>query len=246
MKINLWTRLVIPLLLLSILMIFVHKFWEGDSFFLNLATELVGILITICYVDWILREYEKRRWLSTDERIAWRLRILLNAIISGLRDGLGFGIDVLDERVVISSDKYAMHKDVMRVGEHVIVPAALGRIQKLDQNGWKKLVLHIQNSLNDVQVFLNMFQTRLIPNQISDILDLQESLSNSLTHYSIFPDIMGVSEDKLPQTRTPALSLQQFGCESTAEELRNICNLAKKISESTNQNVPSRHPKPRG
>lgn len=232
----LWKRLIIPLLSLFGLAIAFHVLWEADGFFLNLATELVGILITICYVDWILRQHEQQRWLLTDERIANRLRILLNATISGLRDGLGFGTDVLDEHVVATLDEYAIHKDVMRIGEHVIAPTALHSVYALDQSGWAKLFRHIQNSHNGVLMFLNAFQTRLTPDQISNLLDLQESLANSLTYYCIFPDIMGVPEDKLPKTKTPPEMLQQFGCESTAKEIKKICALAKKLSESTDRN----------
>ncbi|MEW6674207.1 MAG: hypothetical protein AB1427_21135 [Thermodesulfobacteriota bacterium] len=225
-------RLALPLLVVFGLAIAAHFAWDGDGFFLNLSTELLGILITICYVDWILRRHEQRQWKSTDERIANRLRILLNATISGLRTGLGFGTDVLDQRVASSLDPYAMHKDVMRIGEHVIAPAARSRVQALDQNGWTMLVRQIRNAHDGVSTFLNVFQSRLTPEQISGILDLQEALVSSLTYYTAFPDIMGVPVDELPQTRTPPELLQQFGCESTVKELEKICLLAKKLSES--------------
>jgi hypothetical protein len=214
----------------------VHRFWQAGGFFLNLASGVVCMLITICYVDWIMRQYQRQRWLPTDERIVDRLRILLNATISGLRDALGFGIDILDGRVGPTLDRYAIHKDVMRVGEHVIAPSALSRVQALDQSGWTKLARLIQHSHNGVLMFLNVFQTRLTPDQMSDLLDLQESLANSLTYYSIFPDVMGVSGDKLPKTRTPPEILQQLGCESTAKEIQKICALAKSLSESTDRN----------
>lgn len=189
---NLLPRLVLPLLALSGVAIALHAKWNADGFFLNLATELIGILITICYVDWILSQHEQQRWASTDERIANRLRVLLNGTVSGLRSGLGFGIEVLDQRVWATLDAYAMHKDVMRVGEHVIAPAALSRIQGLDQKGWVSLARYIQDAHNGVLTFLNAFQARLSPDQISDILDLQEALATSLSYYSTFPDIMGV------------------------------------------------------
>lgn len=226
-------RLVFPLLVLFSLAIVVHVYWiKADGFFLNLATELIGILITICYVDWILREHEQQRWLSTDSRIANRLQILLNATISGLRRGLGFGTDVLNEQTIYSLDEYAMHKDVMRVGEHIIKPSAQSRVKALDKIGWVKLAEQIQNSHNGVQSFLNAFQNRLTPNQISDLLYLQDALAKSLTSYTTFPDIMGVPENELPKTKTPPEMLQQFGCESTSKELQNICDIAKKLSES--------------
>jgi len=233
---SLFKRLVLPLILLIIIAVFIHIFFKkADGFFLNLSTELIGILITICYVDWILREHEHQRWLSTDNRIIDRLQILLNATISGLRDGLCFGIDVFDERARNSRNAYAAHKDVIRVGEHIISPAALSRVKALDQAGWTKLARHIQKSHNSVLSFLNLFQNRLSPNQISYLLDMQESLDKSLTYYTIFPDIMGVPKDKLPKATTSPEELQQFGCESTANEIQKICILAKNLSESTDQ-----------
>jgi len=232
----LWTRLVFPLLGLFIVAIAVHKYWAADGFFLNLATEVVGILITICYVDWILRQHDQQRWLQTDVRIANRLRILLNGIISGLRNGLGFSIDIPDALMGETFDEYAVHKELMRVSEHSIAPSALSRVQALDQRGWDKLARNIQNSHNGVLTFLNVFQARLAPNQISNLLDLQESLAKSLTLYSIFPDIMGAPKDELPHTKTQPELLQQSGCETTAKELQKICVLVKKLSESVDRN----------
>jgi hypothetical protein len=208
---------------------------EADGFFLNLTTELIGILITVFYVEWIIRRHENQRWLSTDERVIKRMRILLNSTITGLRSGLNFGVDVLDEQVGYSLDEYAMHKDIMRVGEHIIKPAVLSRVRALDQAGWAKLAQQIQNSHNSVISFLNLFQNRLRPDQISDLLDLQEFLNNSLTCYSVFPDILGVPEDKLPKTKTPPEELQQFCCEATAKDIRNVCSIVKKLSEYTSK-----------
>ncbi len=236
MNTALLTRLAIPLLALFGVAIAIHNFWVADGFFLNSATELLGILITIFYVNWILKKRDQQRWLPTDKRIAQRLRVLLNATISGLRDGLGFATDLLDEPLPATFDEYKIHKELMRIGEHVISPSALSHVQALDKNGWAKLSRHIQNSHNGVLTFLKVFQPRLTPGQFSDLLDLEKSLANSLTSYIIFPHIMGVPKDELPQTKTSPEILQQSGCKSTAEELIKICTLAKKLSESINRN----------
>lgn len=227
-------RLVLPLLLLFCITITINSFWEAGGFFTNISAELVGILITIFYVNWTLREHERQRWLPIDERIASRLQILLNKTISSLRDGLGLG-DILDKHVGVSFDAYTIHKDLIRMGECVIAPAALSRIQTLNQSEWTKLARYIQNSHNDLLTFLNIFQTRLTPDQLSDLLDLQESLDKSLMYYSLFPDIIGVPESKWPQSKTSPKILQNLGCESAAKELQNICALSKKLSESVNR-----------
>jgi hypothetical protein len=213
----------------------IHTLWEADGFFLHLATEIVGILITICYVDWILREHEQEKWRATDTRIANRLRILLNVIVSSIRHGLGYGPEILNERVMASLDLITTHKEVIRVGEHVIAPSVHHRIRSLDADGWKSLARQIEHAYNGTLVFLSTFQSRLSPEQISHLLDIQESLSNSLVSYTTFPELMGVPEDQLPETKTPPKDLQQYSCESTANEIHKVLAIAKKLSETLDE-----------
>lgn len=229
---SLWSRLILPLVILFGIAVLIHREWSADGFFLNLATEIVGILITISYVAWIIKQNEKQRWLSTDTRITNRLRILINATVSGIRDGLGINHDILNERVMASGNFIEMHNEIIRIAEHVISPVVLQRIQSLDSTGWKSLATHVANSHNGTLTFLNVLQSRLSPEQISDLLDLQESLSNSLTFYTIFHELAGVPDDQLPETRTNPKVLQQSGYESTSIELQRALALAKSLSQS--------------
>jgi hypothetical protein len=229
---DLWTRLVLPLLFASGLAIFIHTKWAADGFFLNLSAGLIGILITVSYVDWILRRNERQKWALTDVRIASRLRILLNGTLSGIRGGLGFGPEIFDESVLSTGDPIAIHSEIIRIGQHVISPTAKQRIRKLDPRGWKLLAAHLQNAHNGAVSFLNAFQARLSPDQITRLLDLQESLANSLTFYSVFPDLAGVAASQLPETRTPPEILQRHGYESTEKELQRVIKLSKELSDS--------------
>lgn len=229
---NFWSWLALPLVLLFGVVISIHTRWPADGFFLNLATEIIGILITIVYVDRIFKRHEMQRWLSTDTRIANRLRILLNAIVTGIRAGLGFGPEVLDEGCLVSKSPIAIHNEIIRIAEHVISPAVYHRVRALDSRGWKSLATQVANSHNGTLTFLNAFQARLSPEQTSDLLDLQEALSNSLIFYTVFPDLAGVTERDLPKTRTPPEVLQQSGYEATAKELQRVLALTKRISQS--------------
>lgn len=227
-----WMHLVLPLTGVFVASIVIHRFWEADGFFLNLATELVGILTTISYVDWVLRQHERQKWKPIDTRIANRLRILLNAVVSSIRSGLGYGSEIFDERVMLSGDLIACHKEIIRVGEHVIAPSIHQRVRSLDAGGWTSLARQVGHAYNGTLVFLNAFQNRLSPEQIGHLLDIQERLSDSLTWYSTFPELMGVPADKLPETKSPPEELQQYGCESTAKELQKVLWLAKELSET--------------
>ncbi len=229
---SLWSRLVLPLVLLFGFALLVNEVWSAGGFFLNLATEVIGILITVSYVEWILKRHERQRWHSTDARITNRLRILLNSTVSSIRNGLGFSPDILDERVLASNDLIAIHNEIIRVAEHVVSPVVYQRVRALDPKGWKSLAAQITNAHNGTLMFFNAFQARMNPDQISNLLDLQETLSNILYFYMVFPDLAGVPENELPQTRTPPLVLQQSGCEGTAKDLQRVLALVKTLSQS--------------
>jgi hypothetical protein len=103
----------------------------------------------------------------------------------------------------------------------------------LDVAGWKNLNNQVCNVHNAVLSFLNAFQSRLNPDQICHLLDMQDGLSKSMIYYTTFPDIMGVPTDQLPQTgRTPPEDLQRVGCKSAADELGKVLAIAGKLSKA--------------
>ena len=85
---SLWLRLALPLALLAVAGIWLNTIQPMDGFFLNLATELLGIIVTVAYVDWVLKAHEREVWRGTSTRIEQRLRVLSNSTVSGLRSSL--------------------------------------------------------------------------------------------------------------------------------------------------------------
>lgn len=221
-----------PLGLVAGVSIAIHLRWEAGGFWLNLSTELVGILITIGYVDWILRSHETARWERVGFRVASRLKVTLNVVVSSLRVGLGYGPEVMSPEATSTSDTDLIHEEIIRVSEHILSPGTLRSVFALDEDGWQSLARQVQSSHHTVSTFLNTFQGRLDPQQVCLLLDMQQSLANSLTFYSTFPDIMGVPVDQLPLTRTPSEELQRFGCEATVKEIRNTLAYAKALSDT--------------
>lgn len=211
--------------------------WEADGFFVNLATEIIGIILTISYVNWVLETHEKRRWQTTNVRVMNRLLILLNGVISGIRNGLRIPPDIVDESVFKTGDIKAINKEVVRTALEIIFPAIYPQIISLQEESWRKLAGNLRNSNHQVIAFLDMFQNRLSPDQISTLLDIQEKLERSLIFYETFPDLAGVPKDRLPKTRTPPEQLQQDGYESTATHLQRTIELCSKLSRATTLNA---------
>ena len=82
---HLWFRLVLPLIILSGSSLAIHGCWEAGGFFINLSTELLGIVLTVAYVDWVLKTHRSAQWAGAESRIGDRLEVLVNGIISSVR-----------------------------------------------------------------------------------------------------------------------------------------------------------------
>ena len=211
--------------------------WEADGFFINLATEIIGIIITISYVNWVLERHEKKKWQTTEERVTNRLLILLNGIVGGIRNGVGISPDIIDNRVLVTGNTQAINKEIMRAAIEIVLPAIYQQVFLLQEKNWRNLAENLQNANHQVITFLEMFQNRLSPFQISTLLDIQEKIERSLIFYETFPELAGVPKEKLPKTKTPPEQLQQQGYESTVTHLQNIIELCSRLSRTITQNA---------
>jgi hypothetical protein len=231
---SLWIKLALPLALVAGGCLWLNTIQSMDGFFLNLATELLGIIVTIAYVDWVLRAHEREVWRGTSARIRNRLGVLSNATVTGLRSSLGFGADYLDQRALRTNDMKQISAEVMRVGIHVLLPALRWRLEMLDAKGWKSLANRLQEIWQQAERLLDQFGHRLAPTDIELLLDLQQEIDSSLTFWRTFPDIAGVPDSDLPPTKTDTVALKAAWNDLTAEALARILRLAKSISERSN------------
>jgi hypothetical protein len=237
MQASLVRRLVVPLACVAVISGGLHMYWSADGFFLNLATELVGILITVAYVDWILRHHEEERWSGTKARISTRLQQFASSTVTGIRVSFGFKTDVFDHSVLEAGGPQDATREVMRVAEHVLMPAAGVRIAALDPAGWKNLSLHLQTMSLEAGKLLDRFGSRLKPGAVETLLDIQQALDSAQTFWRVFPDIAGVPPERLPKTKTPAEELQTSWNNLTARELRKVLNGVKSLSEMVRNDV---------
>jgi hypothetical protein len=231
MKSRFVAQLLLPLVAATALAILAHRWWPADGFFLNLAAGFIGSLVTVGYIDWILRRHEEERWRDADSRISQRLRTLANATVTGVRTSFGYASDIFDRRAMASGDPDIMSVEVMRVATHVLAPQAEGRIASMNQAQWKLFVTHLQQSSIACGVMLDRFGHRLQPKTLATLLDLQQHLESAQNFWLIFPDIAGVPVAQLPQTgRTPPEELQSVWCEITARDVRKVLELAAHLS----------------
>ncbi|CAN4278983.1 hypothetical protein LJR125_001863 [Pseudoxanthomonas sp. LjRoot125] len=232
-------KLALPLLALASVSIWLNSYTYTDGFLLNLATELIGIVITVAYVDWVLKAHEKKAWMGTSVRIADRLRNLSNASVSGLRSSLGFGTEVLNHEILQSGDLKKINREVMRVGVQVLQPSMRARLEVLDGKGWKTLAAHLQGTWQEAERLLQ-FSHRLESVDIELLFDLQQEAQSALTFWRTFPDIAGVPDKDLPLTRSNTRELKSAWNDMTAKALTRFVDVAMAISDRSNAQAADR------
>jgi hypothetical protein len=221
---------VLPLLVLSVVTLVVHKWWDLDGLLVNLSATFLGILATVAYVDWIIRSHEERAWAESQARIDDRLLRFVNALTSSIRVSLGFPMSVLGP-AALSGDPHLAHKEVMRVSREVLEPGALDRITSFSPADWAALDQQLSRGWLEAESLLLNFHGRLGPHRYEKLMAAQDALQGARIFYSIFPDLAGVQAAEVPRTRTPAADLQHEGCRSTAEAVRTLLTVTRELAQ---------------
>jgi hypothetical protein len=59
---------VLPPVTLAAVLLAVNYVWTPDDVLVNVATELIGIVITVACVDWLFQKYQTERWRGAQSR----------------------------------------------------------------------------------------------------------------------------------------------------------------------------------
>ncbi len=80
MKNQILCKLVLPLSFLAIIPLVFY--FDAESFYLNISTELLSIVITISYVSWVINNLESKKWKMVETRVFSRLQHLVNESVA--------------------------------------------------------------------------------------------------------------------------------------------------------------------
>ncbi len=228
------TQIIFPIVALAALSALVHLRWPADGFFLNLSAGFVGSLVTIGYVDGILRRHEKENWRKADYRIQTRINKLASATITDIRETFGFGLEVFDREAMKTGSPEIIRKEVIRVAIHVLSPMAKTKISTFNQEQWKSFSACLQRASTEFGALIDRFGHRLEPSMITTILDLQQHLESAQIFWQVFPDVAGVPVAQLPKMNTSPEEMQAAWCELTARDIQMVLKLTTVLSVEIN------------
>lgn len=75
--------ILIILLISAIFALISFSFWnffDDNGILINVATELIGILVTIVFVEYFIRRYEKKRWSKLEQFFQKNLKVFIASI----------------------------------------------------------------------------------------------------------------------------------------------------------------------
>lgn len=233
MKKDLILRLLVPLLLLTIASLIAHTYIENDSFFINLSTELIGIIITVAYVDWAFRRQHTKDWQGVDERVVSRLQFFINTAITDIRLSLKYGTDIFDRKKLSSKDPEIMKLELMRVSKEVLEPTTQQRIESFDHESWEHFTRRIERILQETDNLISLYESRVHPDQYSILLDIQNAARHILKLYAAFPDVISNAVTKEMEAHSPSLPpniKKRFVSKDVGNELRGLLQRLRELS----------------
>ena len=227
-----WIALTVGLMVAFGVALALHYCLGWDGFFLNLATESIGILVTVAIVDRLLARHEVAQWKEADSQIRRRLQVFVNSAISEIR--VTFQLyDALDSRVPMT-DCEALHKEVVRTATQIFEPMAADRIAALDIQGWKRLYEGTVRVHSNSDFLIQRFSHRLSPAQQKLLLEIQDAAFSATILYYTIPEFAGSVRDPLPPSngRTNPEELRRSINSGATEGVRKLLKLSADLSNT--------------
>ncbi len=197
--------LVLPLLVSAAITMYVgiNVIEPWKSLCINVTAAFLGSVVTVFYVDRVLKRHQDAVWSTVRSKVLIRLESVANATISSVRTSFGIEPPDLPYDPI---DFARMRQEMLHLAEQRLIPAR-EHIQSMDQSAWRTFVLNLQGSAQEVDRLLTLFWRNLDASQTALLLQLQEDAQQLLIGYSIWPDILGVPEHLLPKKRDGSSSV---------------------------------------
>jgi hypothetical protein len=194
------TLLILSLITLN-LSVYLNKSLDLSGLLINLFTEILGIIITLIYVDQVIKANEERRWRKTEKFI--HNRIGKFALDTSYRISMSLGFkENLSNALTGTIRDMRIDKVVYLIAETIeqnIAPAVARQARTFDDDTWKEAIQQIDQSIFEVNQIFDLFSYRLSAENSQILLEIQNSLNGIGVMYLNAKLVALVSEDELPE-----------------------------------------------
>ena len=163
---------------------------------------LLGIITGVVagfIVNFMTNYREKRRWQTTVKYLKEDLQGLTAGILARVRGDL---IKVPYEPSSLNLSYETMYQEIIDLFKNKIVSnfelEYKNKLKKTNSKEWRYFIYFLQNTRNSIETNLSISLGRLEPIVNEKLLNLKKEINLVITHYSTFPDVIGVPLDQQP------------------------------------------------
>jgi len=184
---DLLLRLVLPLGLLAILGLILSTLFnipfDTSGFLINLSTDFLMIIITILYVDWVLRTSESKRWLLVDKQINSRIRTIVYDCLFSTFKSLGI-FDQVKGVMTINQQDIQLYLDNSKqiITDESLLHKLMGREDYL----WDFVINDMTIVRRDILQLLDMFGNKISPSQIDLLLSIEMRMYHIINDREVY------------------------------------------------------------
>jgi hypothetical protein len=177
--------LILVLLTASLLSPFFAWPFSISDLLLNIGSDLLIIIITVLYVERVLKRYGASQWRTADSYISNEARSITIIFFSQLAESHGLIYEIFpkypDPRL---QDKKALEEIVIENTSRIEINTFLGSLKHADQEHLVKIGAHLGNTRNEITNFLNRFTSKLNSNQLEALLRFRQTLLDATNRHS--------------------------------------------------------------
>ena len=194
--------LVLPLLALTAAAMcgsrLVHEPWSG--LFVNLAASFVGSIITVFYIDAVMKRHRRAQWIDVEDTVKKFVERVANVCVAGCRTALGVGSEAVYFGPNVEFYSREWRRRMAEFAKNMLTPM-LPSVRDLDEKAWKTLAHNLQAASACADRVVGLFGSHIDTPVMHSVLELQETADGIVALYSTFPDICGVPADRLQPKR---------------------------------------------
>lgn len=197
------------------------------SLFVNLAAGLAGSVITVFYIEKIIRRNEQYEWTRVKEHVGRQVNILANATTSSVRLALRIDVPMPSNVAEAISDPRHLRTMMLELIERQLLPGISG-LSQMNQDAWRIFANNMIGCVKDAERILSLFSRSLDPTIMGLILDIHEKARALLSQYQTWPDMLGVPFAEMKPNRRGESMVPFFRAVynlviQDAEQLLRIC-----------------------
>lgn len=177
-------RLVLPLAVIAIINLILASYLANlyaRNLMLNFGTEILGIIVTVIFVDQVIKSNEKERWGRVNRQVILRLDIVVFNILDSLIKlfDLRDGCKVI---ITIQSDMARYNRRVLKISESKFQKEWLAsKVANFEAD--QADLVEIKKDTQSLTSILDLFSGVLEPDQAERLFRIQTILTENMNEY---------------------------------------------------------------